>query len=81
MLLVIVASTSPAAIAAKIVTATIPIVFAFATDPIGLGLVASFARPGANITGQSNQAAGLVGKRLEFLLEMVPGTRLGPVGT
>jgi putative tryptophan/tyrosine transport system substrate-binding protein len=79
---VIVASTSPAAIAAKNVTATIPIVFAFATDPIVLGLVASLAHPGANITGQSNQAAGLVGKRLELLLEIVPGaSRFGVVWT
>jgi putative ABC transport system substrate-binding protein len=77
---VIVASTSPAAIAAKNVTATIPIVFAFATDPVGLGLVASLARPGGNVTGQSNQAPGLVGKRLELLLEMVPGvSRYGVV--
>jgi putative ABC transport system substrate-binding protein len=69
---VIVASGSPAAIAARNVTATIPIVFTFATDPVGLGLVASLARPGANVTGQSNQGAGLVGKRLQLLAEMVP---------
>jgi putative tryptophan/tyrosine transport system substrate-binding protein len=70
---VIVASGSPAAIAAQNVTATIPIVFTFATDPIGLGLVASLARPGGNVTGQSNQGAGLVGKRLQLLADMVPG--------
>jgi ABC transporter substrate binding protein len=57
---IIVASGSPAAVAVRDVTATIPIVFTFATDPVGVGLVASLARPGANITGQSNQAAGLV---------------------
>ena len=69
---VIVASGSPAAIAARNVTVTIPIVFTFATDPVGLGLVASLARPGGNVTGQSNQGAGLVGKRLQLLAEMVP---------
>ena len=79
---VIVASGSPAAIAARDVTATIPIVFTFATDPVGIGLVASLARPGGNITGQSNQAAGLVGKRLQLLAEMVPGaSRFGAVWT
>jgi putative tryptophan/tyrosine transport system substrate-binding protein len=70
---VIVTSGSPAAVAASKVTATIPIVFTFATDPVGLGLVASLARPGGNITGQSNQGPGLVGKRLQVLAEMVPG--------
>jgi putative tryptophan/tyrosine transport system substrate-binding protein len=79
---VIVASGSPAAIAARNVTATIPIVFAFATDLVGLGLVASLARPGGNITGQSNQGAGLVGKRLQLLAEMVPGaSRFGAIWT
>lgn len=70
---VIVTSGSPAVVAAKNATATIPVVFTFATDPIGLGLVASLSHPGGNITGQSNQAAGLVGKRLQHLAEMVPG--------
>lgn len=70
---VIVTSGSPAAVAAKNATATIPIVFAFATDPVGVGLVASLARPGGNVTGQSNQSPGLVGKRLELLAEIVPG--------
>ncbi|HXO70349.1 MAG TPA: ABC transporter substrate-binding protein, partial [Bradyrhizobium sp.] len=70
---VLVASGSPAAIAARNASATIPIVFTFATDPVGLGLVASLARPGGNVTGQSNQGEGLVGKRLQLLAEMVPG--------
>lgn len=70
---IIVASGSPAAVAAKNVTETIPVVFSFATDPVGVGLVASLARPGANVTGLSNQSPGLVGKRLELLAEIVPG--------
>lgn len=70
---IIVASGSAAAAAAKNATATIPIVFTFATDPIALGLVSSLARPSGNVTGQSNQAAGLVGKRLQLLAEVLPG--------
>ena len=69
---VIVASGSAAAAAAKSATATIPIVFTFATDPIAVGLVTSLARPGGNVTGQSNQAPGLVGKRLQLLAEVLP---------
>jgi putative ABC transport system substrate-binding protein len=69
---IIVASGSPAAVAARNATATIPIVFTFATDPVGLGLVASLARPGGNVTGLSNQGKGLVGKRLQLLAEMLP---------
>jgi putative ABC transport system substrate-binding protein len=70
---IIVTSGSPAAIAARNATETIPIVFTFATDPIGLGLIASLAHPGGNATGQSNQSPGLVGKRLQILAELVPG--------
>ena len=70
---VIVTSGSPATLAARNATATIPIVFTFATDPVGLGLIASLARPGGNVTGQSNQGPGLVGKRLQLLAEIVPG--------
>jgi ABC-type uncharacterized transport system substrate-binding protein len=70
---VIVASSPPAALAAKKVTTTIPIVMAFANDPVALGLVASLAHPGGNVTGLSNQATGLMGKRLEMLAEIVPG--------
>ena len=70
---IIVASGSAAAAAAKNATATIPIVFTFATDPIAIGLVSSLARPSGNVTGQSNQAAGLVGKRLQLLAEVLPG--------
>jgi putative ABC transport system substrate-binding protein len=58
------------------VTSVIPIVFATAGDPVGTGLVASLARPGGNVTGLSNQAADVAGKRLELLREVVPGLRL-----
>src|SRR3954453_3416310 len=79
---VVVASGSPATVALRKATASIPIVFTFATDPISLGLVASLAHPGGNVTGQSNQSPGLVGKRLQLLSEIVPGaSRFGVVWT
>src|SRR5262245_60083820 len=61
--------------AAKKVTTAVPIVFAAAGDPVGTGLVASLARPGANITGLSVQQSDLAGKRLEILREAFPGVR------
>jgi putative ABC transport system substrate-binding protein len=70
---VIVAELTPAVQAAKNATQTIPIVMAPAGDPVATGLVASLARPGGNITGFSNIAAELAGKRLELLREVVPG--------
>jgi putative ABC transport system substrate-binding protein len=61
-----------AAKAAKAATSTIPIVFTAVGDPVGAGLVASLGRPGANVTGLSAQASDIVGKRLQFLQELVP---------
>ena len=69
---VIVTSGTPASLAAKRATRTIPIVMAQLADPVGAGLVASLARPGGNITGLTTQDADLAGKRLELLLEVAP---------
>jgi putative ABC transport system substrate-binding protein len=69
----ILATTTPAALAAKHATQTIPIVLPVSNDPLGAGLVASLARPGGNITGLSLFASDLSGKRLELLKEVVPG--------
>ena len=69
---VIVAGTTPTAVASKQATRTIPIVIAAISDPVGSGLVASLSRPGGNVTGMSLLVAELSGKRLEMLKEVVP---------
>jgi putative ABC transport system substrate-binding protein len=70
---VIVASATPAAVAARKVTKAIPIVMATGSDPVAVGLVESLARPGGNVTGLSQMTFELSGKRLALLREMVPG--------
>src|SRR5215475_10287048 len=69
---IIVADTTLTARAAKKVTSTIPIVFLSGSDPTQTGLAASLARPGSNVTGLTNFAGELRGKRLELLKEVVP---------
>ena len=73
---VIFATGDPAALAAKNATSTIPIIFSVAADPVAAGLIASFARPGGNLTGVSVMQAELMPKRLELLSEVVPQARV-----
>jgi len=72
---VIVTGGTPATLAAKRATSTIPIVFRAAGDPVGLGLVASLARPGGNVTGFSLAGPEVAAKYLSLLKEMLPGLR------
>ena len=76
--LIVTSGGNPAAFAAKTATSTIPIVMTSSADPVGAGLVASLARPGGNVTGNSSLAPELNTKRLEILKDVVP--KLARVG-
>ena len=81
---VIVTAGTPASLAVKNATRTVPLVMVAVGDPVATGLVASLARPGGNVTGLSVLTPDLAGKRLELLREVVPGLRrlafLGNIG-
>jgi putative ABC transport system substrate-binding protein len=70
---VIAALFTPAVLAAKHATSEIPIVMIAAGDPVGMGIVASFARPGGNITGMASQTTQLAAKQVELLKDALPG--------